>query len=63
MTHACPKTDCGIQVPAQQFACRTHWFQIPKPLRDEIWSAYKAGKQGLRRHREAMISATKLLNA
>lgn len=28
-------------VPTSQFACRPHWFSIPKPLRDEIWDAYR----------------------
>lgn len=21
--------------------CRQHWFQVPKPIRDEVWRAFK----------------------
>lgn len=28
-----------------QLMCREHWFQLPKPLRDEIWSTYRSHHQ------------------
>lgn len=40
-THRCPAPGCEERVPRAQYACRAHWFQIPKPLRDELWRAYR----------------------
>jgi hypothetical protein len=40
--HRCPGLGCERRVPADQVACRDHWFQVPKPLRDEVWSAWRA---------------------
>lgn len=25
-----------------QVACRTHWFRLPKEVRDEIWRLYRS---------------------
>jgi hypothetical protein len=41
MSHRCPAPKCAVQVPSDQYACRAHWFSIPKPLRDELWHAYR----------------------
>lgn len=27
------------------WGCRTHWFLIPKPLRDAIWRTYRPGQE------------------
>lgn len=37
--NACPV--CGYLKERNQLACKTHWFQLPKDLRDKIWSAYR----------------------
>lgn len=39
--HTCPKTGCSARVPDEMFACRPHWFSLPKTTRDEIWRAYE----------------------
>jgi hypothetical protein len=41
-THRCPGPKCERLVPADMLACRDHWFQVPKPLRHEVWSAWRA---------------------
>lgn len=38
-TSACPV--CGYLKERNQLACKTHWFQLSKELRDKIWSAYR----------------------
>lgn len=43
------------------FACRAHWFSLPKPMRDRIWSAYRGNDSAA--HARAMIEATAFLNA
>ncbi len=27
------------------FACRPHWFALPKQLRDAIWATYRDGQE------------------
>lgn len=40
-THECPAPDCTQRVPFDRFACRAHWYSIPKPLRDALWRAWR----------------------
>lgn len=53
-SHTCPEPRCEIQVPSNQLACRPHWYSIPKPLRDELWAAYREDGQGSERHLAAV---------
>lgn len=39
--HICPKPECGAEVMDEMFACKKHWFELPRPIRDEIWRAYR----------------------
>lgn len=39
----CPADGCGEQIPRYRAFCRTHWFWVPKPLRDAIMDAWKKG--------------------
>lgn len=27
------------------FACKPHWFSLPKPMRDAIWREYRPGQE------------------
>lgn len=38
--HLCPGK-CGAEVPNRQLACKPCWFRLPKPLRDDVNSAYR----------------------
>lgn len=40
VTNECPHPKCNVQKPRHLYACRTHWFQLPKKLRDKIYSSY-----------------------
>ncbi len=42
-THECPAPGCEARVPYERLACRRHWFAIPKPLRDQLWLAWRHG--------------------
>jgi len=44
MAHHCHMTNCNVSVPPEMFACRKHWFMVPKPLRDETWRTYEDGQ-------------------
>lgn len=43
--HLCHRPGCTVPVPPKMFACRAHWFSLPKPIRDSIWSAYRPGQE------------------
>lgn len=45
MSHRCHAPRCDIEVPPRMFACRGHWFALPKPLRDRIWATYEEGQE------------------
>jgi hypothetical protein len=43
--HTCHWPDCKKQVPPAMWGCRTHWFMLPKALRDRIWATYVPGQE------------------
>ena len=38
----CPHPGCGKPIERWRFACRPHWFMLPRPIRDAINVAYRA---------------------
>jgi hypothetical protein len=61
MSHRCPAPGCTKDVPSNQYACRDHWFSIPKPLRDELWHAYREHGQLSEPHIAAMEACDNFL--
>ena len=61
MAHLCLKDDCPKLVGAEHFACRDHWYSLPKDLRDEIWREYRK-EPGSARSIVAIVAAVKFLN-
>lgn len=43
--HGCHWPGCPKTVPPAVWGCKSHWFQLPKRLRDRIWSTYRAGQE------------------
>jgi hypothetical protein len=43
--HICHASGCPTPVPPKMFACRKHWFMLPKMYRDAIWNAYRPGQE------------------
>ena len=43
--HLCHWPGCEKQVPPAMWGCKPHWFALPKPIRDAIWSAYRPGQE------------------
>lgn len=37
----CAAPACSIRISSKFMMCRQHWFQVPKPIRDEVWRAFK----------------------
>lgn len=42
---ACRWPGCQTVVPASMWGCKSHWYQLPKPIRDDIWSNYRPGQE------------------
>lgn len=38
----CPVPRCPTTIGRGKAFCKPHWFALPKPLRDQIWAAYRA---------------------
>lgn len=49
----CPHPQCKKSKPKNQFACRDHWYSLPKGIRDEIWAGWKDERLGTRWHNGA----------
>lgn len=43
--HHCHWVGCDKQVPPAMWGCKTHWFKLPKQIRDEIWMTYVPGQE------------------
>jgi hypothetical protein len=42
--HDCPAPKCNVKVGDSRLACRGHWYQLPKSIRDRIWAFYIPGQ-------------------
>ena len=45
MAHHCHWPNCSEHVPPKMWGCRTHWYKLPKKLRDMIWATYVPGQE------------------
>jgi hypothetical protein len=43
--HTCHWPGCEKQVPPAMWGCKSHWFKLPKRLRDAIWDEYVPGQE------------------
>lgn len=43
--HHCHWPGCTAQVPPAMWGCKTHWFKLPKALRDRVWATYAPGQE------------------
>lgn len=43
--HHCHWPGCERHVPPAMWGCRTHWFRLPKSIRDRIWKSYRPGQE------------------
>lgn len=43
--HHCHWPGCGKQVPPAMWGCKTHWYALPKRLRDRVWATYQIGQE------------------
>lgn len=45
MKHTCHAEACQTQVPPAMFMCRSHWYALPKAMRDRVWALYRPGQE------------------
>jgi hypothetical protein len=45
MKHHCHWPGCTIETPASLHMCKSHWYTLPKHLRDLIWRYYVPGQE------------------
>lgn len=44
ITKLCSAQGCQTEINRHQAFCRTHWFWLPKPLRDAIYETWRKGR-------------------
>jgi hypothetical protein len=62
-THQCPGAGCRVEVVASQLACRSHWFSLPREVRDRVNRTYRNRYADPHAHRVAIAEAVALLDA
>lgn len=56
----CPA--CDAMIKAHEVACKRHWFEVPRELRDRIWRLYRNRRtKGSEEHRRAVFEAIRFL--
>ncbi|HEX5190683.1 MAG TPA: hypothetical protein VFW16_14135 [Streptosporangiaceae bacterium] len=35
---------CDRQIDPSRLMCRTHWYMVPKELRDRVWATWRSGQ-------------------
>ena len=45
MIHKCHAHGCEVAVPPAMFACKPHWFSLPKAMRDAIRRECRPGQE------------------
>lgn len=45
MRHHCHAKNCVTNVPPKMFMCKTHWYMLPKRMRDQVWALYVPGQE------------------
>lgn len=43
--HTCHWPGCGKEMPPAMWGCKTHWFKLPKALRNRVWATYRPGQE------------------
>lgn len=45
MKHTCHWDGCTKECPPAMWGCKSHWFALPKFLRDQVWKHYRPGQE------------------
>lgn len=58
----CPGPSCLAKITDDQVCCKSCWFKLPKPMREEIWRLFE-DERGSVKHRKAVLGAIAWLDA
>ncbi|MCW2904233.1 MAG: hypothetical protein JWO67_6498 [Streptosporangiaceae bacterium] len=58
MAHLCHAAGCKVAVPPKLFMCKSHWFMVPRTLRNRIWAEYVAGQERRKDPTRAYLDVT-----
>lgn len=56
-THRCAAPGCEEQIGNHLLMCRTHWYQVPKPIRDKVFRTYRNRTSDFGAYMEAVEEA------
>lgn len=45
MRNRCGALRCSKRIKPDYLMCGPHWAMVPKPIKDEVWAAYRAGNR------------------
>lgn len=57
--HRCHWPGCEVEVPPRLWGCCTHWFKLPRRIRDNIWKSYRNGQEEDKNPSFAYVQAVK----
>ena len=61
--HECPAAGCDRKIGYGLLMCRSHWYMVPKSIRDTVWKAWEHGEgAGTPGHSAAIRAAIKSVN-
>src|SRR6266487_3853378 len=54
----CPVPACSERIDRSRLMCRSHWYQVPKALRDRVWATWRSGLGAdSAKHKDAVSTA------
>jgi hypothetical protein len=61
----CPVDNCDNPLSHGSLMCRSHWWMVPRPLRDDVWTTWRSflrGKQSGEQLRHVQVRALEEVN-
>lgn len=52
---------CPRVVPPSMWGCTTHWFKLPKFLRDAVWRHYRPGQEITKTPSESYVTVARVV--
>jgi hypothetical protein len=59
VNHVCHWPGCDRAVPPAMWGCKTHWYMLPKHLRDAIWASFVPGQEASKTPSPAYVEAAR----
>jgi hypothetical protein len=54
----CPIPGCSSRIDSSRLMCRSHWYLVPREVRDQVWATWRSGQAAFSRdHQDAVLRA------